>query len=109
MAQDANTDFPDNTVFCVRKPSLFHVYSTQPAFRYQWTTDKKSLILDLAKKNVEYVVVAPLGYSSTPRYLAPAINAYPQYFAQTKYMDRSNISLLSFDAQKALEELSETN
>ena len=99
-----NTD--KDIVICSRKPQMLWLYSERAGVNYRYTTDAKELIADLVTKKVDMVVLDALGYSSTYRYLFPAVQQYPQLFPNVlmHYPD-THTYLLSFDRQRAIEEL----
>lgn len=70
----------DEIVVACRKPGLFYLYSNSYTINYKYTTNDQELIKDLKEKRVEYVVLDQLGYSSTSRYLYPAIQNNPEVF-----------------------------
>lgn len=94
------------TIICSRKPQMLWLYSERAGVNYRYTTDAKELIADLVEKKVDLVVLDALGYSSTYRYLFPAVQQYPQLFPKVlmHYQD-THTYLVSFDRQRAIEEL----
>ena len=97
---------PEGTIVCSRKPQMLYLYSERPGVSYLFSTDAKELITDLVSKNVDFVVLDALGYSSTYRYLFPAVQQYPQLFPKVlvHYPD-THTYLVSFDRQRAKREL----
>lgn len=97
---------PEGTIVCSRKPQMLYLYSERPGVSYLFSTDAKELITDLVSKNVDFVVLDALGYSSTYRYLFPAVQQYPQLFPKVlvHYPD-THTYLVSFDSQRAKREL----
>ncbi|MBQ7531730.1 MAG: phospholipid carrier-dependent glycosyltransferase [Paludibacteraceae bacterium] len=87
---------PAGTLVCSRKPQMFYLYSDRPGVVYKFTQDPQELLDDLVKKNVDYVILDALGYSSTPYYLFPAIQKYPQYFAPVIHYEDTHTYLLKF-------------
>lgn len=87
---------PENTVTSVRKEGLFYLYSKRNVTNYQKTPDSEAQIEYLKSKNVDYVVVAQLGYSSTGKYLVPAIDKYPNKFKVIKEFKNPNTYLMQF-------------
>ena len=85
---------------------MLWLYSERAGVNYRYTTDAKELIADLVEKKVDLVVLDALGYSSTYRYLFPAVQQYPQLFPKVlmHYQD-THTYLVSFDRQRAIEEL----
>lgn len=99
-------NLPHSTIVCSRKPQIFYLYSQCPGIVYKYTPDARELIADLVDKQVDLVVVDALGYSSTYRYLIPAIQQYPQFFPRAlMYYENTGTYLLSFDRARAMDEL----
>lgn len=97
---------PQNTIVCSRKPQIFYLYSQMPGVVYKYTPDARELIADLVQKGVDLVVVDALGYSSTYRYLIPAIQQYPQFFPRAlMHYENTGTYLLTFDRERAMKEL----
>lgn len=98
---------PEGTVICSRKPQMLYMYAERPGVNYLYTEDARALIADLVKKNVDLVLVDALGYSSTYRYLIPAIQQYPQFFPRAlAYYENTGTYLFTFDKARAIKELS---
>ena len=94
---------PEGTVVCSRKPQMFWLQSGLPGTNYKYTKDAKELLTDLAAKQVDYVVLDALGYSSTYLYLIPAVQQYQRYFPQViAHYDNTGSYLLRFDRQAFL-------
>jgi hypothetical protein len=55
----------------------------------------------LIDANVDYVVLEQLGYSSTARYLYPAIQKHPECFTPVMHLENPDTYLLQFDRDKA--------
>lgn len=87
---------PEGTVVCSRKPQMFYLYSDRPGVVYKFTQDAQELLDDLAKRNVDYVILDALGYSSTPYYLFPAIQKFPQFFVPVIHYEDTHTYLLRF-------------
>ena len=75
---DENT--PADTIVACRKPNMFYLYANRRTVSYAFTPDVAELVADLERKQVDYVVAASLGFSSTSRYLIPAINQRAERF-----------------------------
>jgi len=73
LAQWANKNIEHGAVVACRKPTIFYLYSNTYTVNYKYTDNPDELIDDLLAKNVDYVVMEQLGYSSTYRYLIPAV------------------------------------
>ena len=92
---------PEGTVVCSRKPQMFYLYSDRPGVVYKFTQDKQELIADLVKKQVDYVILDALGYSSTGYYLFPAVQQYPQLFSPVMHYEDTHTYLLRFRRDEA--------
>ena len=77
VAQNTETE----AIVACRKPLLFYLYSNRRTVIYKFTDDKMLLLDDLRQNRVDYVVVDRLGYSSTIRYLVPAVQAHVEMFS----------------------------
>jgi 4-amino-4-deoxy-L-arabinose transferase-like glycosyltransferase len=85
----------DLVVSC-RKPSLFYLYSETYTTNYKYTPDAEELIADLRKRKADFVILDQLGYSSTFRYLYPAIQNKPEYFEVIAKLENPDTYLLKF-------------
>lgn len=74
LGEWAKTNTPENSVICCRKPELFYLFSDRKCVNYPFTLEADSIIHTMERDRVDYVVVEQLGYGSTAKYLAPAIN-----------------------------------
>lgn len=93
----------NNKVICCRKPELLSYYAKNVyAVNYSFTLNKEELIRDLIKKQVDYVVLDNLGYSSTIYYLYPAITEYPYFFTSILKLENPDTYLFEFDRAKAI-------
>ncbi len=88
-------DINDVVVSC-RKPVMFYLYSDTFTTRYEYTQDDKELIADLKNRKTDYVVIDQLGYSSTYRYLIPAIQKNPDQFEVILHVENPDTYLLKF-------------
>ena len=103
IAQSVKSNLPPETKVICRKPSLFYFYSECQVSRYKFSLDKKEIIKDLINKKADYVVLEQLGYSSTARYLYPAIKEYPQLFKTIIHLEKPDTYLLHFEKEKAIQ------
>ncbi|PKK36266.1 hypothetical protein BWI96_12785 [Siphonobacter sp. SORGH_AS_0500] len=71
---------PKNSMVICRKPSLFIVFSDSYVTNYPFTENQKDFHDYLIKRKADFVVIDALGYSSTPRYLVPYVQANPDQF-----------------------------
>jgi 4-amino-4-deoxy-L-arabinose transferase-like glycosyltransferase len=86
----------DDAVTVARKEGLFYLFSQKNVTNYQRTLDLEAQIEDFKRKKVTYVVVDQLGYSSTSKYLLPAIDRYPNKFKIIQQLPNPNTYLMKF-------------
>lgn len=96
LADWVQQNTPENSVTAVRKEGLFYLFSKKHVTNYQKTPDREAQIEYLKSKNVDYVVVEQLGFSSTSKYLIPAIDQYPSKFKIIKELKNPDTYLLQF-------------
>jgi hypothetical protein len=85
---------PDVVVSC-GKPALFHLYSGTFTSRYAFDNNPETLISELEKAQVDYVVLDQV-YPNTIRYLLPAIQTYPERFQQVHSLKNPETYLFKF-------------
>lgn len=106
IAKEMEKQVPKGTVCCCRKPELFNYFAPDVfTVGYLYTTESDKLIQDLINKKVDYVVLEQLGFSSTGRYLYPALMANQDLFVVTWQLDNPDTYLLKFNRKKAIEKL----
>ncbi|MFT4032671.1 MAG: glycosyltransferase family 39 protein [Siphonobacter sp.] len=71
---------PKGSMIICRKPSLFAVFSGSYVSNYRFTENQKDFLEYLRQRKTNFVVLDALGYSSTPRYLFPVVQANPDKF-----------------------------
>lgn len=104
VAKMIDKHLPAKTVICCRKPELLSFHAKKVyAINYSFTLDDKELIKNLIKNKVDFVLFDNLGFSSTQRYLLPAINNNRELFKTVYKLQNPNTYLLKFDIQKAIE------
>jgi hypothetical protein len=101
IAEEIHKKYPANAVICSRKPELFYMYSRTPVTTYAWTEDDRELLRSLVLSKTDYVVLEQLGYSSTSRYLFPAIQKHPDLFELVMHLPNPDTYLLKFNIEKA--------
>lgn len=99
----AEENTPKDAVFCCRKPSLFALYSNRYVTSFLSTLDQEELIKDLEARKVDYVVLDALGYTSTSRYLYPAIQNNPLMFPIVKQESGPDTYVLKFNRETSYE------
>ncbi|MDR1161914.1 MAG: phospholipid carrier-dependent glycosyltransferase [Tannerellaceae bacterium] len=105
IAEEVHKQLPPSTVICSRKPSLFYMFGKTAVSSYLWTEDDKALLKGLIDTKTDYVVLEQLGYSSTPRYLYPAIQSHPELFPIVMHLPNPDTYLLKFEREKAIAKL----
>lgn len=80
LAKWVEENLETSAIIACRKPAMFYLYSNCYTVNYKYTEDEQDLINDLYNKQVDYVVMEQLGYSSTSRYLYPVIQNNPKRF-----------------------------
>ncbi|MCM1532306.1 MAG: glycosyltransferase family 39 protein [Bacteroides sp.] len=102
IAASMNASYPEGTVVCCRKPELFSYFAPKiHTTGYAWTMDQDELVRGLLRNKTEYVVLEQLGYSSTARYLYPAIQKYPQFFSLVYHLQNPDTYLFRFERKAA--------
>jgi hypothetical protein len=72
-----NTD-PQTRIAC-RKPFLMNAITNRKSGGYIWESPD-AIIADFEKTKVDIVIIDQIGFSSTPRYLVPAVEAHRDRF-----------------------------
>ena len=102
MAKEMNKKLPKGTVVSCRKPELFRYYAPNLyTTGYRFDTNPDSVIIQMVRSKVDYVIFDQLGYSSTPRYLLPAIQHRPQLYPVVWNLERPDTYLLKFERTQA--------
>lgn len=104
LAVMVNNSVEEGTVVCCRKPEFFaHFAPKTRSANYLYSLQQEEVVRDLLGKKVDYVVLDQLGYSSTGRYLYPAILKYPQFFKEIYRTPEPITVLYAFD-RRAVQE-----
>ncbi len=106
-AKDLKKIAPKGAVVASRKPQMFWLYSGLPGRVYKFSLEPQEVIQHLIDNNVDYVILDALGYSSTYRYLLPAVQAYPYYFPVIKHYEASHTYVLEFKREAAQQTMEE--
>ena len=96
LAKWIKDNTPAKSVTCCRKGQLFFLYSTKFVTGFKNTLNVEEQIEYLKSKNVKYVVLDQLGYSSTGRYLFPAMKKYSGKFKVIKQLKDPDTYLTEF-------------
>lgn len=106
MATELDRKLPAGTVVSSRKPDLFRYYAPHLiATNYRFDVNPDTVIAHMVSNKVDYVILEQLGYSSTPRYLLPAVQARPGLFPIAWQLPNPDTYLLRFERGKAEEML----
>lgn len=69
-----------NDIISCRKGEFTYLFSKRKCVGYKYSLAAQEVINHLREKNVKFVIVDQLGFSSTPRYLVPAIKKNEELF-----------------------------
>ena len=105
IGEEIKKQLPPTTMVCSRKPTLFYMFSKSMVCNYKWTPDDVALIQNLVDQKVDFVVLEQLGYSSTFRYLYPAIQKHEELFVPAMHLPDPDTYLLKFDREAAMRKL----
>lgn len=84
-----------------RKPALFYMFSGCPVTKYPSTPDETAFVRKMLREGVDYVVLAQLGYSSTRRYLYPAIKKHRNLFQVLIRKKKPDTYVFTFNRDRA--------
>ena len=96
------------TVVASRKGELLYMFSRTRVAGYAYSQDDRAVIQKMLDDGVEYVILDQLGYSSTPRYLYPAIQKNDDLFFVASHVPNPDTYLLKFDREAAKKKLSQS-
>jgi hypothetical protein len=96
LAKWAHDHTPPDAVIACRSPYLFAIYANRHTTFYANTLDDKALIQSLVDAKVTHVVLDQLGFSSTGRYLFPAIEKHMDRFAVAHKVKNPNNNYYQF-------------
>jgi hypothetical protein len=96
MAKWAKKNTPKDAIFSARKPDMFIYYADRLCVGDKPSLDDKE-VLDFFRKNkVDYVIIEQLGFSSTAKYLVPAVQKNPDKFDVVLQLPNPDTYLLKF-------------
>ncbi len=96
VATWAKENLPDSSIVCCRKPELFYIFSGLRATNYDYTFNDTAQLKFLEEKGVDYVVIDQLGFSSTGKYLVPAVQKNMDRFEVIYQKSNPDTYLLRF-------------
>lgn len=97
IATWSNKNLPKDAVVSCRKGQLFYLYANRWVTGFRNTLNQEELIETLKNNDVTHVVLDQLGYSSTSRYLYPAIKKYPGKFKIIYQLKDPDTYLMQFN------------
>lgn len=97
LAAAVKAQYSEEMVISCRKPAFFYLLSGKKVNSYLFTSDHDELIEDLKEKKVTHVVLDNLGFSSTARYLLPAIQNRPEHFQLVARREGANTYLFKLN------------
>ncbi len=96
LAQWAGSNTPENSIICCRKPELFYLFSNRKSMAYPFVDNSDSIMRSMEYAKVDYVVVDQLGFSSTRKYLVPAMTKNATRFRSVKVIKNPDTYLFRF-------------
>ncbi len=97
LAKWAKDNVEPTAVISCRKPMMFYLYSGTYTTGYKHTKDQDQLLNDLEAKQVDYVILDQLDFTSTPEYLYPAVKNNPERFSVVQHLENPDTYLLKFN------------
>jgi hypothetical protein len=101
MAKAVKEHGNKNMMVCCRKAEMFHYFSGTYVNTYEFSLDDRKVLEHMVRTNVDLVVLEQLGYSSTYRYLYPAIVKHPDLFQPVMHLTDPDTYLLAFNKEGA--------
>ena len=95
-ARGCSQNLTGKQVISCRKPVLFYLYANHYVTTYKHTLNKEELIEQLKDSKATHVILDQLGFSSTSRYLYPAIRKYPYKFKRIHKAENTDTFVLEF-------------
>ncbi len=97
IAEWVKGNTPDSSIVSCRKGNLFYLHADRKVTGFANSLNQQDVIDHLIENSVDYVVVDQLGYSSTGRYLIPAIQKNPEKFTKVQQLKNPDTYLFKFE------------
>ena len=105
MAKAVKRQGNKNLIVACRKAEMFYYFSETYVTCPLSSLDDTEVIRDLIRKKVDYLVLEQLGYSSTYRYVYPAVLKNQELFQVVMTLQNPDTYMLYFDLNKAKQKL----
>lgn len=96
LAKWAKNNTPEDAIFSARKPDMFIYYSGRICVGDKPSLDDKEVLGFFRENGVDYVVLEQLGFSSTPKYLLPALQKNIEKFPVAAQLPNPDTYILKF-------------
>lgn len=96
IARWAKENTKEDAIFSARKPDMFVYYSDRTCVPYKYSTSDTAVLNFFRENNVDYIIIEQLGFSSTGKYLVPAIQKNPDKFEIVYQLKNPDTYLLKF-------------
>ena len=99
VADWVGQETPEESIVVCRKPYLFYIRSGRRTIPYLWSVDRREVFEKMVSDGADFVVLAPL-FSSTGRYLVPAVTEYQDRFEVILEMKNPETYLLRLTGEE---------
>jgi len=100
LAKWAKVNTPKDAIFSARKPDMFMYYGDRTCIGDKPSLDDKEVLNFFKENKVDYVIVEQLGFSSTSKYLVPAVQKNPDKFELVLQLPNPDTYLFKFRRDK---------
>jgi hypothetical protein len=96
IAKWAKANTPKDAIFSARKADMFIYYADRTCVGDKPSLDDKEVLQFFRDNKVDYVIIEQLGFSSTAKYLVPAVQKNPDKFEVVYQLKNPDTYLLKF-------------